>query len=145
MDDEETPVSDSDGADVDIDTLPPYLQARPVMDRLDDVVGAENWKDEYVPIAGGFICKLSLRIDSDWITKEDAADTSDIEAIKGGVSDSFKRAAVKWGIGRYLYDINASWADIEPRGNSYAFKETPKLPAMGAARRGYGASQARTA
>jgi len=61
----------------------PYLQARPVMDRLDDVVGAENWRDEYVPIAGGFICKLSLRIDSDWITKEDAADTSDIEAIKG--------------------------------------------------------------
>lgn len=107
----------------------PYLQARPVMDRLDDVVGAENWKDEYVPIVGGFICKLSIRLSDEWITKEDAADTSDIEAIKGGVSDSFKRAAVKWGIGRYLYDINASWADIEKRGSSYVLKETPKLPA----------------
>jgi hypothetical protein len=110
-----------------------YLQARPVMDRLDQVLGPENWQDTYEPIMGnagpvGFKCSLSLRIKGEWITKTDAADTSDIEAIKGGVSDALKRAAVKWGIGRYLYDLPTIWVALEPRGNSWVIKETPTLP-----------------
>ncbi len=111
-----------------------YLQARPVMDRLDQVLGPENWQDIYDPIMGnagpvGFKCSLSLRINGEWITKTDAADTSDIEAIKGGVSDALKRAAVKWGIGRYLYDLPTVWVDLEPRGSSWVIKgEPPKLP-----------------
>jgi len=110
-----------------------YIQARPVMDRLDEVVGAENWTDTYTPIQDkngtvGFICTLSLKIGSDWIAKTDGADTSDIEAIKGGISDAFKRAAVKWGIGRYLYDLPDIWVPVEARGKSFVLKETPKLP-----------------
>ena len=111
-----------------------YIQARPVMDRLDETLGPDNWQDAYEPILGnagpvGFKCSLSLRINGEWITKTDAADTSDIEAIKGGVSDALKRAAVKWGIGRYLYDLPNTWVELEPRGKSYAMKQTPKLPA----------------
>jgi len=110
-----------------------YIQARPVMDRLDEVVGAENWTDTYTPIQDkngtvGFICTLSLKIGSDWIAKTDGADTSDIEAIKGGISDAFKRAAVKWGVGRYLYDLPDIWVPVEARGRSFVLKETPKLP-----------------
>lgn len=110
-----------------------YIQARPVMDRLDEVVGAENWTDTYTPIQDkngtvGFICTLSLKIGSDWIAKTDGADTSDIEAIKGGISDAFKRAAVKWGVGRYLYDLPNIWVPVETRGKSFVLKETPKLP-----------------
>lgn len=110
-----------------------YLQARPVMDRLDDVIGSENWTDSYTPIQSkdglvGFICTLTLKLEGEWISKTDGADTSDIEAIKGGFSDAFKRAAVKWGIGRYLYDLPGVWVPIEPRGKSFVLKDTPKLP-----------------
>lgn len=118
-----------------------YLQARPVMDRLDQVLGPENWQDIYDPIMGnagpvGFKCSLSLRINGEWITKTDAADTSDIEAIKGGVSDALKRAAVKWGIGRYLYDLPTTWVALEPRGNSWVIKTTPTLPGWALPRNG---------
>jgi len=110
-----------------------YLQARPVMDRLDEAVGSENWTDTYEPIQDkngtvGFICTLSLRINGEWVSKTDGADTSDIEAIKGGISDAFKRAAVKWGVGRYLYDLPNNWVPVETRGKSVVLKDTPKLP-----------------
>lgn len=118
-----------------------YLQARPVMDRLDTVMGPENWIDSYEPIQGsngpvGFICTLALRLNGEWITKTDASDTSDIEPIKGGVSDSFKRAAVKWGVGRYLYDLPTIWEPIEARGKSHVLKSTPKLPAWALPKKG---------
>ena len=59
---------------------------------------------------------LSLRVvdsegNSEWITKWDGADDTHVEATKGGLSDAEKRAAVKWGIGRYLYDLSEGWAD----------------------------------
>lgn len=112
-----------------------YLQARPVMDRLDEVLGPQNWIDSYEPIQGnagpvGFICTLAIRIGNEWVTKTDGADNSDIEAIKGGLSDAFKRAAVKWGVGRYLYDLPTTWVEIEARGKSHVIKgNPPRLPA----------------
>ena len=111
-----------------------YLTARAVMNRLDEVVGAENWQDKYTPApAGGgkagWICELSLRLGDEWITKSDGADESDIEAVKGGISDAFKRAAVKWGIGRYLYALPPIWVPIEPAGRGYRMKQRPVLPA----------------
>jgi hypothetical protein len=89
-----------------------YITSRHVMDRLDQVVGPLNWKDTYQEISGGFVCALSLREDKggEWITRCDGADKSDIEPIKGGISDALKRAAVKFGIGRYLYDLTETFA-----------------------------------
>lgn len=85
-----------------------YVTARTVMNRLDEVLGPENWWDEYTPMENAVICKLTVRLpDGSSVTKSDAggftttADTSDYE--KTGFSDSFKRAAVKFGIARYLY------------------------------------------
>ena len=110
-----------------------YLTARAVMNRLDEVVGAENWSDRYIPApAGGgkagWLCELSLKIGDTWITKSDGADESDIEPIKGGISDALKRAAVKWGVGRYLYNLPVAWVSIEPAGRSFRLKERPTLP-----------------
>jgi hypothetical protein len=46
-----------------------YITSRAVMDRLDEVIGPENWKDEYKPGPdGGVTCGLSLRIHDEWIT-----------------------------------------------------------------------------
>jgi hypothetical protein len=57
------------------------------------------------------------------VTKFDGAENSDIEPIKGGLSDSFKRAASAWGVGRYLYDLDGIWVEIEPKGKSSAVKQ----------------------
>jgi hypothetical protein len=95
-----------------------YVDARAIMDRLDATLTPIDWKDEYRPIDGGFICRLSIRIDGEWISKEDAAPQTDYEGIKGGISDAFKRAAVKFGIGRHLYDLPSVWVSCETKGKS---------------------------
>jgi len=89
-----------------------YITARGIMRRLDDVFGITGWKDEYVVMETGVKCRLSVKMDSDWITKEDVAPFTTIEALKGAFSDSLKRAGVKFGIGRYLYDLREYWVDI---------------------------------
>lgn len=103
-----------------------YMDARAVQKRLDEVVGAFNWKNVYsLWHDNSQICGISIFNDdrNEWITKFDGAENSDIEPIKGGLSDSFKRAATVWGIGRYLYEINGVWVEIEPKGKSFAIKQ----------------------
>jgi len=113
----------------------PYLDARAVADRLDEVVGQNRWKDSYTPwhdsVSGkktksSQLCTISIYDDElgQWIDKTDGAEDSDIEAVKGGLSDAFKRAAVKWNIGRYLYSFNTAWVAAEARGNSYVIPES---------------------
>lgn len=90
-----------------------YIDARDVMDRLDSVCGASEWQDRYEFHGSRTICYLSIRVDGEWITKADGAGDSDVEAEKGAISDALKRAAVKWGIGRYLYALEAPWVPCE--------------------------------
>ncbi len=91
-----------------------YIDARDVMDRLDAVVGAEHWMDEYTETTKGrVICRLSVRLDGEWISKSDGAGDTGTEGEKGAISDAFKRAAVKFGIGRYLYSIKSGWIDLD--------------------------------
>lgn len=91
-----------------------YIDARDVMDRLDSVVGPENWTDTYEETPKGrLLCRLSLCINDTWIMKSDGAGDTDVEGDKGAISDALKRAGVKWGIGRYLYDIGNVWAPCE--------------------------------
>jgi hypothetical protein len=85
-----------------------YITARTAMNRLDSVVGPENWWDEYIPGENSVLCKLTVRMpDGSTLTKADAggyagmSDQGDDD--KSGFSDAFKRAAVKFGVGRYLY------------------------------------------
>lgn len=89
----------------------PYIDARAVTERLDKSVGPTRWQDAYTPIEKGFVCTLMIHTSNGWISKQDAADFTDIEPIKGGISDSLKRAAVKWGIGRDLYSYGTSYAE----------------------------------
>lgn len=88
-----------------------YIDARDVQDRLDAVCGPANWKDSYVETTKGrTICTLEIRVDGEWIGKSDGAGDTDVEGEKGSISDALKRAGVKWGIGRYLYDLGNVWA-----------------------------------
>jgi hypothetical protein len=88
------------------------------------------------------ICTLSIKVGDAWISKEDGGENSDIEPVKGGLSDAFKRAAVSWGIGRYLYGLDTGWhaiqegwangkgIDISTKGAGHTgWVPYPKLPA----------------
>ena len=124
-----------------------YLTSRAIQDRLDAVCGPAGWRNEFVPgPAGGVLCGLSVRVTyadgtAAWVTKWDGADNTDVEAVKGGLSSAMKRAAVLWGIGRYLYQLDAQWVELDARGR---FAKTPRLPAQfrpaAAASQGDGAS-----
>lgn len=99
-----------------------YLDDRAVCDRLDNVFGIFGWSDEFIELPNGNkMCGISVFDDlrGEWVSKWDGAPETDFEAFKGGLSDSEKRAAVKWGIGRYLYKLGDNWADINPNGENY--------------------------
>lgn len=94
-----------------------YIDARDVMKLLDEVVGPENWKDEYHVLLNNDVrCRLSIKCGDDWIGKEDVGTPSNQDAEKGAFSDAFKRAAVKWGVGRFLYDMEIKWVDLDSNG-----------------------------
>ena len=96
-------------------------------------MGIDGWHNDFVPWKGesAQLCGISIYFPSQeaWITKWDGADDSDIESVKGGLSDSMKRAAVEWGIGRYLYGMTQKWVSIEQRGKGYVIcnDERPTL------------------
>lgn len=98
-----------------------YVTNRAIMDRLDDVVGPGGWKNEYAAgPGGGIVCGISIKLDGEWVTKWDGADNTEIEPVKGGLSNAMKRAAVQWGIGRYLYDLEVGWAQVSDKGAHFA-------------------------
>lgn len=103
-----------------------YIDARDVMKVLDEVVGPENWQDDYKDLGGQIFAGIGIRTsksptrskvdgsftaeeDTGWVWKWDTGSESNIEKEKGQASDSFKRAAVKWGIGRFLYDLEIEY------------------------------------
>lgn len=116
----------------------PFITNRAVQDRLDEVCGVDGWKNEFKQIRGeetrnpdgtitnriSHLCGISVWSEErgEWITKWDGADDTDIEALKGGLSSAMKRAAVQFGIGRYLYKMDSPWVEIEPIGKSYRMK-----------------------
>ena len=104
--------------DGDRGTALAYIDARDVMDRLDLVVGVNNWKDSIHDLGNAALCTIEIWDDeaNHWVSKTDGADESNIEATKGKYSDAFKRAAVKFGIGRYLYTLESPWVELEFRG-----------------------------
>ena len=108
-----------------------YLDARDVQDRLDAVCGAENWQCEYSETATGrVICRIGIRFGDEWVWKSDGAGSTAVEGEKGGISDAFKRAAVPWGIGRYLYRVKAPWVPCKTyeRGGKRFFSDWAEDP-----------------
>lgn len=91
-----------------------YIDARDVMERLDEVVGPGCWQNEYTHASkDGYICRIGIKIDGEWIWKANGAGETQVEAEKGAASDAFKRAAVLWGIGQYLYSLDSPWVELD--------------------------------
>ena len=90
-----------------------YIDARYVMRVLDSaLVGPANWQCAYMFGPGTkVVCSIGVKVDGEWIWKADGAGETDIEGEKGSFSDAFKRAAVRWGIGRDLYSMQSRPSD----------------------------------
>lgn len=119
-----------------------YVDARALQERLDEVFGVLGWQDSYIATANGIICTLSVKTEvwkvvsqkmmseipegaeyineegciktTAWISKSNGAPETDIEAFKGGISSAFKRVCASGlGVGRYLYDLETSFATCQ--------------------------------
>ena len=118
----------------------PYVNNRAVQGRLDEVFGVFGWENRFIPAPnGGLICELRVRNPEggEWVVKQDGADNTAVEAVKGGMSSAMKRTAVQLGIGRYLYYLDFQFMQLQDRGEHYhrvkatgraAYWNTPKLP-----------------
>jgi len=85
-----------------------YVDARYVMDTLDDVVGCSNWSDSFERIGNTLFCTITITFLNIagkvcTVSKTDCGTESNVEKEKGESSDAFKRCAVKFGVGRDLY------------------------------------------
>jgi len=103
-----------------------YVDARVVMDRLDIVVGGD-WSFDWEPLPGGEV-KGILTVCG--VTRADVGErgSGDFgDTLKAAVSDALKRAAVHFGVARYLYDLPAQWVGYDARRKRLT--EIPRLPA----------------
>lgn len=92
-----------------------YIDARQVQDTLDGVVGPGNWCSDWSVVRAEHpVCaRVGIAVFGVWkwdvgySNNPEADDENDKayedEPLKAAVSDGFKRAAVQWGIGRFLY------------------------------------------
>ena len=114
----------------------PYVDARAVMDRLDHVAGPENWSDSYRLVSAGdgeFAVECTLTLFS--VSKADVGTADEkgngsassrlaAPVAKIAYSDALKRAAIKWGVGRYLRRVHGKWVGYDAK----RLTETPRLP-----------------
>lgn len=101
-----------------------YIDARDVMRRFDDVFGMW-WQNRYTHADNKTICEIGAVVEGEWIWRAGGAGDTDIEAEKGAISDAFKRAAVLFGVGQYLYELPNVWVEID---QYKKLKATPELP-----------------
>jgi hypothetical protein len=98
-----------------------YISNRAIMNRLDEVFGCTGWKNSFRPWKDGSqLCGISVKCNDEWVTKWDGSDDSNVDAVKGGLSGAMKRAAVQWGVGRYLYSVDQFKVPLLERGDNYA-------------------------
>ena len=108
-----------------------YLEARDVMNRLDDVLGG-NWSSKLTPLVedgklSGFLCELTVRFpDGSVSTRSDVGVITSYESLKGAASDALKRTAVHFDVGRYLYFLDTPWVEVDSR--NAIIGELPELP-----------------
>jgi hypothetical protein len=115
-----------------------YLDSRDVMNRLDTAIGPENWTCDYKEIKGNLYCGIGIAGVYKWGCGVESRE----EKQKGEASDAFKRAAVLWGIGRYLYYLPQLYVEVLNSGDKYikikdnktkqdmvGYYNIPKLPA----------------
>lgn len=102
-----------------------YIDARIVMRRLDEICPG-HWSFDFEPLtADGKMVKGKLTVCG--VTRCDAGQETqtDDKTLKSAVSDALKRAAVHFGVGRYIYHLPLIWADFDAQKKQ--FKSPPQI------------------
>jgi len=92
--------------------LMPFVDARAVRRRLDDVFGVFGWSNQLCywqgneHTSGGVVCLLQIKDPATGavVTRCDGSEQTEVEPFKGGISGAWRRAAAALGIGAYLYE-----------------------------------------
>lgn len=97
-----------------------YIDSRDVQDVLDANC---VWSDRYYEENGMLFCEITIYADGREYKRSDTGSESQADAQKGHSSDAFKRAAVKFGVGRFLYSIDIKYlkANEKKTNNNYPF------------------------
>lgn len=111
----------------------PYIDARQVAARLNQVLGVDGWTDTLIETAGdGVICELTCIIAGTKVTRSNVGVPSEYAKTKGMASDALKRAASKFGVGAYLYEFEpVNLAKVSKAGKIYAATEDGKALVTG--------------
>ena len=83
-----------------------YKTARTDFALLDEVIGPDNWQNDYKCIDGKMYCGIGIRSaehPTEWTWKWNVGTESNMEAEKGQASDAMKRAGFALGLGTELY------------------------------------------
>jgi hypothetical protein len=120
-----------------------YADPRAYTDRLNELFGPSGWTRDYsVQVVQNFerkergsnertitakivvTCKVTIYnfamhtgLGEEWADNDNAGTAAEAQA--------FKRACSCFGLGRYLYDVEGQWVDLDERKRPF---ETPKLP-----------------
>lgn len=101
-----------------------YKTARVDANVLDETVGPFNWQKRFYQVKNTMICSVGIKDTEtgEFIWKDDAGDDDfQAEQVKGEASDSFKRAAFAWGLGRLnLYYAPFIWVKCENDINEFS-------------------------
>ncbi len=116
----------------------PYADPRAYSDRLNDLFTPAGWSRKYTVQASAPVqrskrgpaakilvtCEVTIAcIGSNSGTGEDWSDKEN--ALTGAEAQAFKRALSLFGLGRYLYDLDGEWVELDPHGLP---TKIPKLP-----------------
>jgi len=99
-----------------------YIKQQPIHRRLDNLCGMDGWYFTFNEWKEGAIATLYILIkypdgSTEWRWKSGGANPTNFEGFKGMLTVAEKRAAVQWGIGRYLYDIPETKVNVVYRYN----------------------------
>lgn len=92
-----------------------YIDARDVIERLDYATGGD-WSDDYSQCQYGGDKNIECRLTVCGATRVDVGEGDN---AKEAYSDAFKRAAVKFGIGVFLYRLPQVWARCQEFGKTW--------------------------
>ena len=93
----------------------PYISARAVICRLDELLGNENWYDSYILSPNGVLCKLSITLEGKTSSKEGVVIFAEYTAKRYAPSLAFAKAAAKFGLGRTIICSEEIWVSLEDK------------------------------
>lgn len=91
-----------------------YIDSRTAMSLLDEL--DPKWSDEYAIVVLDGSQGVQCALTANGVTRVDVGVPSNTEGLKGAYSDALKRAAVKHGLGRELYELPTIWVRLDERG-----------------------------